>query len=197
MSGRVGGMQRARLQCFPHRLKTPKLTLTTTRHMAMAAIAVSYMAAMAPLFQNKGSLPPLQAATLSSSKQGRARMIAEVAAEAPAWYAAGLFVDPRVEGILSMHGDVSRTQLPRSNKSCGLELTTRSERETTLPTDPIMTPTLFYIRMNPDTHACHDACPSTQYYREPMALHEYCCTKALRRTRNLRAFKRPMQYRVG
>ena len=34
---------------------------------------------------------------------------------------------------------------------------TRSERETTLPTDPIMTPTLFYIRMNPDTHACHDA----------------------------------------
>ena len=37
-------------------------------------------------------------------------------------------------------------QLPRSNKSCGLELTTRSERETTLPTDPIMTSTLFYIR---------------------------------------------------
>ena len=69
--------------------------------MAMAAIAVSYMAAMAPLFHQFGSLPPLQAATLSSSKQGRARMIAEVAAEAPAWYAAGLFVDPRVEGILS------------------------------------------------------------------------------------------------
>ena len=94
-------MQRARLQCFPQRLKTPKLTLTTTRHMAIAAIAVSYMAAMAPLFHRQGSLPPLQAATLSSSKQGRARMIAEVAAEAPAWYAAGLFVDPRVEGILS------------------------------------------------------------------------------------------------
>ena len=65
----------------------------------------------------------------------------------------------------------------QTNKSCGLELTTRSERETTLPTDPIMTPTLFYIRMNPDTHACHDAnhdaCPSTWLYMNTAALKLY------------------------
>lgn len=73
----------------------------TTRQISSRPVRLAIM----PLFHRQDSLPPLPAATLSaSSKQGRAlpaQMIAEVAAEAPAWYAADLFVDPRVEGILS------------------------------------------------------------------------------------------------